>query len=162
AAALYFFRASAPKPARMRKQLIKNPTAAQQGSINTFVAIGNLSAAFGEGWTLAHGQQRVSLTKNSRTTTAIATLSNGLLYAFPMNTDDFNTFGTELGLQDSTTINTNNELERLISGTKNPIPGKATKLLAGGAKMTSFFASDQLGNLAANNWSVISAEVVTT
>lgn len=158
--ALSFFRAKAPKPARVKKQIVKNPSAAQKGSVSTFVGANFLQSALANGWVLVKGRRGVTLTKNARTTTAIVPLSNGLLYAYPFNTDDFNTYGAELGLQDSTTINTTAEQERLVSGTKNPIPGKATKVVPGGGKITTFFAADQVANVVANGWSIISNEII--
>lgn len=158
--ALTVFRTSAPKPGRVKKRLVNNPTAAQQAHASTFYAHGALQAAIVAGWKLVKPPRKVSLTKNTRTTTAIAALSNGLLYAFPMNTLDFEKYKATLGLVDSTTMNTQQELDSLISGTNNPRPGKAKLQVPGGGKRTAFFTAGQEVTLAQNGWSIVSREVV--
>ncbi|ELS04918.1 hypothetical protein Xen7305DRAFT_00046540 [Xenococcus sp. PCC 7305] len=158
--ALTVFRTSSPKPGTVRKRLVNNPSAAQQEHASTFYAQGALQAAIAAGWKLVKPPRKVSLTKNNRTTTAIASLSNGLLYAFPMNTNDFELYKATLGLIDSTTINTPQEEDSLISGTRNPRPGKAQLKVPGGGKRTAFYTSGQETVLGQNGWSIISREIV--
>jgi len=158
--ALTIFRASAPKPGRAKKTINNNPSAAQQKNVSTFFATGALQAAIAAGWTFEKGAKKVNLTKNARTTTAIAELSNGLSYAFPMNSLDFETYKGDLGLTDLTSINTAAELDRLIRGTKNPRPGKAQRIVTGGGKKTNFFSDGQESILAQAGWSIIDREVV--
>jgi hypothetical protein len=90
--------ANAPKPPRVRKQIIRNPDRNQQGVISTFCAIDTVAAAQARGWEVISLETRVPVTNNDRTITAAALFLNGGLYMFPMNRDDFDLYGEELHL----------------------------------------------------------------
>jgi hypothetical protein len=140
-----FYRANAPKPPRVTKLIAKatNADDKRQQSIGTFCAVDQLQSALGSGWSLAKPARGVSLSNTNRTVTALAELSNGILYAFPMNADDFATYGGDLGLKNSTTVNTPTERAKVVRASSLPRPGKASKILDDGSRFTSFYSTNK-------------------
>jgi hypothetical protein len=140
AGALIFVRANAPKPPRVTKRT--GGTGASQESVGTFCAVDRLKDALRGGWNLVKQGRVVGLSNNSKTVTAVAKLSNGALYAFPMNKADFDANKEALGLEDATTINTDAERAKLVRASSLPRPGKAKKVLSTGATFTSFYSTE--------------------
>lgn len=154
--------ANSPKPPRVSKK-IPNAAAGTQRSVSTFCSVTTLSAALGAGWTLAKQKRSTLLRAASagrNSLTAIATLSNGALYAFPLNTADFNTYGAKLGLESAATITTETEKAKLISGSRLPRPGRATLELEDGSDFTSFFSTGT--DIGSQGFSQIDEEIVLT
>jgi hypothetical protein len=117
--------ANSPKPGRVVKR-IANATTTQAGSVGTFIAFDKLAAANAAGWGLSQRGRGVRLTANvpgRRSVTAVAELSNGLLYAFPLNKEDFDLVAVDLGLQSATQIS-DIEAKKLVSGSRSK-PGVA-------------------------------------
>ena len=158
---LFFLRAQSPKPPRARKVITKNPTATQQGSISTYYGYGREQQVLGQGWDLSTAAKAVNLRVSNRSITAIAKVSNGAYYAFPMNRQDFSTYGQILGLLSPTQITSDTERSRLVSGSSRPKPGKAAKDLGNGATFSSFFSFDAIDQIAGENFSIISSEAIT-
>jgi hypothetical protein len=155
---LYFLRANSPKPARAKKTLKKNPTVSEKGSTSTFCAYGKEKDARIAGWDITKGRRGVSLKANARFTTAIAEISNGLLYVYPLNTATFNSYKDVLGLKSPAEITTEAERVKLVRGSSIPYPGKAVLDLGNGKTVTSFFSHDKISSLIENNWTVLSEE----
>ncbi len=133
--------ANSPKPARVVKRDITAPISSP-GSTSTFIAYDKLSTAATAGWTLAKAARGVRLTANvdgRRSVTAIAELSNGALYAFPMNRADFELFKAPLGLVDAASITTDTERRSLVTGSRSR-PGKVS-IEQGGGMFSSYFAT---------------------
>lgn len=129
--------ANSPKPARVT---LRDPTApvSQPGSTNTFIAYDKAAAATAAGWVLSDRARGVKLTANVagvRSVTAIAELSNGALYAFPLNKADFDRVAGDLGLAAAATITTATERNRLVTGSKTK-PGEVSKDEGGGVFST--------------------------
>ena len=158
---LFFLRAQSPKPPRARKVIVRNPTVNQQGSISTYYGYGREQQVLGQGWDLSTAAKAVNLRVSNRSITAIATISNGAYYAFPLNRDDFNTYGQILGLLSPTQITSDTDRSRLVSGSSRPKPGKASKDLGNGSTFSSFFSHDAVDQIAAENFSIISSEAIT-
>jgi hypothetical protein len=130
---ILIFRANAPKPARVKKVINRNPTAEQIGNASTFIAAGQLRAASNEGWKLAVDGRGISLASNDRTVTAVADLSDSQgLYANGMNKNDFDNFGNVLGLESKATLTTEAERRRIFAGTSRPQPPVVSKIPQGG------------------------------
>lgn len=139
---LIFYKANAPKPPRVTKKISTNNQSTGQQSVGTFCAVDVLQSALGSGWSLSKPGRGVSLSNTGRTVTALAELSNGTLYAFPMAAADFATFGGELGLRNSTSINTPAERAKVVRASTLPRPGKASKVLSDGSTFTSFYSTN--------------------
>ncbi|CCI18527.1 conserved hypothetical protein [Microcystis aeruginosa PCC 9807] len=138
AGAIVFLRANSPKPARVTKTLTGT-----QGSIGTFCAAQALQNALRNGWNLSKGATTVSLrATGSRTVTAIASLSNGALYAFALNKADFESYGADLKLQGAESITSDTERSKLVSGSSLPRPGKAKLVLTTGSIFSSYCSHD--------------------
>lgn len=153
AGAIVFLRANSPKPPRVRKKITGT-----QGSVGTFCAVEALKNALRGGWNLSKGAITVSVrATGSRTVTAIAVISNGALYAFPMNKADFETYKEPLKLQGSESITTDTERSKLVSGSSLPKPGKAKLVLSTGSVFSSFCSHDAP---LSNGFTRISSEVV--
>ena len=151
-AAVLCFGANSPKPPRATKRLTRSVSNVQ-GSVSTFCAFNQVSAAIAAGWSVRSGRS-VGLRSTGRTTTAVVSLGAGqAMYAFPMNTEDFNSYGTDLGLQSGASI-TSAELNRLVTGSSQPRPGRATRILANGVTFTSFYAPEQKEELQQNGWRI--------
>lgn len=76
-----------------------------------------------------------------------------------MNKADFEAYGSELGLQTSTTISAS-EKNRLVSGSKTPRPGRASKLLTDGSTFSSFFSTSVLQQVAEAGYDILEEEIV--
>jgi hypothetical protein len=134
--------ANSPKPARVVKRDRTAPIS-QPGSTSTYIAYDKLAAATTAGWTLAKAARGVRLTANvdgRRSMTAVAELSNGLLYAFPLNRVDFERAGATLGLQSATQVQSTLERQSLVTGSRSK-PGKCSIEDSGGA-FSTFFSTD--------------------
>lgn len=141
--------ANSPKPARVTKRDLTAPIS-QPASTSTFIAYDKLAAATTAGWSLASNARGVRLTANvdgKRSVTAIAELSNGLLYAFPLNRVDFDRVSAVLGLQSAAQITT---LERLAltTGSRSK-PGKVSIEDSGGIFSTFFSTASEEAAVAA-------------
>lgn len=139
---LIFYKANAPKPPRVTKKISTNNQSTGQQSVGTFCAVDVLQSALGSGWSLSKPGRGVSLSNTGRTVTALAELSNGTLYAFPMAAADFASFGEELGLKNSTSINTDGERAKVVRASTLPRPGKASKVLSDGSTFSSFYSTN--------------------
>lgn len=146
--------ANSPKPARVVK---RDPTAPvnQTASTSTFISFDKAAAATAKGWTLSGFARGVRLTANlpgSRSITAIAELSNGLLYAYPMNQADFTLVATPLGLKDASTVTTINERRRLATGART-YPGKCSRVQGTGV-LSTYFSTDAEATAIAAGFSI--------
>lgn len=152
--------ANSPKPARVVKRDRTAPVN-QTASTSTFISYDRAAAATADGWTLSSPARGVRLTANlpgQRSITAIAELSNGALYAFPMNQADFSLVAAELGLQDAASITTATERQRLITGARTR-PGKCSKIQGTGI-MSTYFATDAESAAIAAGWNIDAPEYV--
>lgn len=153
--------ASAPKPPRVMKKT--GATSGQQQSVSTFCGYNNIGLAQAAGWTLTKSRTGVSLraqTSPRQSLTAIAELSDGSLYCFPMNKADFESYGAALGLKNSTTITSATERNKLVSGASIPYPGRAALLLAGGSTFSSFFSTASQGSVSEAGYDILSEEEI--
>jgi hypothetical protein len=135
--------ASAPQPPRATKKL-SNAAVGTQQSVSTFCSYVNLAQAQAAGWKISKPRRSVLLraaSALSASQTAIAVLSDGSGYCFPMNKADFDSYGATLGLKSAATENTAAELAKLVSGSSIPRPGRASIKLAGGASFSSFYST---------------------
>lgn len=154
--------ANAPTPPKVSKK-IPNATVEQQKTVSTYCDYSSLDDAQVLGWNLIKTKQSVnlrSLNVNRSSLTAIAELGDGSFYCFPMNRDDFESYGADLGLQSATGITTESERKRLVSGCSIPYPGKASKLLAGKSTFSSFFATSKADDLLSLGYSIESEEII--
>ncbi|MFQ4134760.1 hypothetical protein PGN35_000400 [Nodosilinea sp. PGN35] len=152
--------ANSPKPGRVVKRDRTAPIS-QPSSTSTFLAYDKLSAATTAGWTLAKQARRVSLSPpvdGIRSMTAIAELSNGVLYAWPLNRADYDQFGASLGLQSALQINTTLERRKLVTGSRTK-PGKAVIRNSGG-EFSSFYSTDAEDTAIAAGFSIIKGEFI--
>ncbi|AFY43664.1 hypothetical protein [Nostoc sp. PCC 7107] len=154
--------AKSPQPARVTRK-ISNATVGQQQSVSTFCAYDKLAAALGAKWNASTSRRAVTLRAPVATRgslTAIATLGDGSKYCFPMNKADFENYGAELGLTNATTINTDLERNKLVSGSTRPYPGRASKLLEDGSTFSSFFSTAGQGAALTAGYAILSEEVI--
>ncbi len=158
---LFFLRAQTPKPPRARKVINKNPSVSEQGSVSTYYGYGREKQVLAQKWDLSTPAKGVNLRSKSRYLTAIAKISNGALYAFPLNKRDFDNYGGILGLLSPQQITTDTEQSKLVVGASRPRPGKAAKDLGGGSSFSSFFSFDAVNQLRGENFSIISSEIIT-
>ncbi|WP_013320980.1 hypothetical protein [Gloeothece verrucosa] len=149
--------ASSPKPPTVKKNINRNPTAKQQGSVSTFCARASLNTALVNGWKLAGHGRVTSIKNNARTVTALAGISNGAVYASPMNAGDYADYKTELALIDPATINTANERNLIVRGASRPRAAHATKTLADGSTISGYYSPD--APILANGWTPDSPEI---
>lgn len=151
--------ANSPKPARVVKR-IQGATTAQAASIGTFLAHDKLAAANAGGWSLTKRGRGVRLTGNvtgKRSVTAVAELSNGLQYAFPLNKTDFDLVSADLGLQSAAQIS-DVEAAKLVSGSRSK-PGVAAIEDEQGTLSTFFSTASREAALTAG-FSIINDEYV--
>lgn len=149
--------ANSPKPGRVTKKFPAAPTS-QAASVGTFLAYDKMAAANAAGWSLTKRARGVSLTANvagKRSVSAVAELSNGLLYVFPLNKDDFDLVAADLGLQSATQISAA-EAKLLVSGARSK-PGVAAIEDATGA-LSTFFSTDSRETALAAGFSILSDE----
>lgn len=156
---LYFLRAQSPKPGRAKKTINKAPGVNDKATISTFYGAGSVKDLLRAGWKVEKRPRSVSLANNTRYVTAIAKLSNGILYCFPMNRADFEAYGEALGLQAPTSITTDAERLRLVQSSGFPRPGKAGKELVGGADFSSFFSTDKESDLRTAGFKISMSEL---
>lgn len=150
--------ANSPKPARAVKVIPGAPTTAA-GSVSTYLAYNKRAAAQTAGWKIGGVQKGVRLTApvaGKRSQTAVAELSNGLLYAFPMNQDDFTLVGSTLGLQSASQISSL-EAKKLATGMSSTRPGKASLEDSGGI-LSSFFSTASRDAATAAGFSIVEEE----
>ena len=159
--ALIFLRANSPKPPRARKVLNRNPSVNQQGSVSTYYGYGREKEVLAAGWDLSTPAKSVNLRNKSRYVSAVAKISNGAYYVFPLNKADFTTYGQILGLLSPTQITSDTERSKLVAGASRPRPGKAGKDLGNGSDFTSFFSFDAVDQLYAENFSIIANEAIS-
>lgn len=150
--------ANSPKPPRVVK---RNRAAAitSAGSVSTFCGYDALGSAMAEGWTLAkkgHGVRLTASTSLTRKVTAIATLSNGLKYAFPLDKADFTAFAADLGLEAAEQMTTSLERRKLVTGCQQK-PGQCSKR-AGTGNFSSFYSTASKDSVVANGYNIISDE----
>lgn len=152
--------ANSPKPARAVKRIPNAPTTAP-GSVSTFVAYNKRVAATTAGWTISGGQRSVRLraaAAGKRSVTAVAELSNGVLYAFPMNAEDFALVGSSLGLQGAAQISAI-EAKKLATGMSSTRPGRAA-LEDSGGMLSSFYSTASRDSATAAGFDILSDEKV--
>lgn len=122
--------ANSPKPARVRKTLIRRPTAAQQGSVSTFIggdALVDWEVLIEAGWELVTPAKRVTISDNDRSQTVGALCSNGGIYCFPLSKTVPEAVYTELGLFKATELRLDSNYKKCFSGTSKPRPPKVQK-----------------------------------
>lgn len=158
--ALTFYRATSPKPPRVTKVATRNPNSTQQGSVSTFLSVGSERTAINAGWNLVSGRKVVNLKITARYLTAIALLSDGTFYCFPMNIDDFGSFGADLGLIAPNTITTATERARLVMGCSRPRPARVGRQVGNGGKFSSFCSFNSLDSALAAGFYFISGELI--
>lgn len=154
--------AQAPHPPRVSKK-IPNAQAGQQKTVSTYCGYLNLTSAQNSRWNIIQSRKSVLLRSASAyrgSLTAIAELSNGALYCFPMNKSDFELYGGELGLKSSATVTTNARKAKLVSGSSIPYPGKASKLLDDGSTFASFFSTASQGTISTAGYDIVQEERV--
>lgn len=154
--------AKAPQPARITRR-ISTATVGQQQSVSTFCAHDKTSAALGAKWSISESKKAVNLQAPSASKgshSAIAILSDGSRYCFPMNKADFDTYGAELGLTGAATITTAAERNTLVSGSTRPKPGRATKRLEDGSTFSCYFSTDKQGDMMELGYSIREEEMV--
>lgn len=142
--------ANSPKPARVVKRDATAPIS-QPSSTSTFVAYNSLATAAAGGWGLAKPARGVRLTANvdgKRSVTAIAELSNGALYCFPLNRVDFDRVSPVLGLQSAAFVTTTTERNLLVTGSRTK-PGRCSIEDNGGIFATYYSTSAEAAVLAA-------------
>lgn len=152
--------AKAPKPPRVTK---RTGAATGQQTVSTYCGYNNIGLAQAAGWSLTKARGSVSLrspTAPRQSLTAIAELGDGSLYCFPMNKSDFESYGAELGLKSSTTITSDAERNKLVSGASIPYPGRAAKLLANGSTFSSFFSTGEQSSVVEAGYDILSEEKI--
>ncbi len=162
AGSLKIYRATKPKPMRVRKVINRNPNASQQEAISSFCSAERYNDAVSAGWKLITAAQSVSLTQNDRTITAIVTLTGGLKYAFPTNANDFNSFKTELGWASAGDLGQITQVEKwkIITGCRVPSPPRAKKPDSDG-KATTFYDPGAEQSVTAAGWSLVKGEILS-
>jgi hypothetical protein len=152
--------ANSPKPARVTKKLSPGVTT-ERGSVSTFCAYNQGAAAVAAGWATSRGAKGVSVkpaAAGRRSQTAVAELSNGVLYAFPLNSSDFAIAAADLGLQSAGQISAT-ERKRLATGMSKTRPGKAAKEDSDGLFVT-YYSTASADTAATAGWDILSSEVV--
>lgn len=150
--------ANSPKPARVVKRDRTAPIN-QTASTSTYISFDRSAAATAAGWTLSGFARGVSLTANlpsNRSVTAIAELSNGLLYAFSLNQADFTLVKTPLGLKDASQVTSVNERRRLATGART-YPGKCSRA-EGTGTLSTYFSTDAETTAVAAGFSILRPE----
>lgn len=151
--------ANSPKPGRVTRKF-PGAVTTQRGSVSTFVGFNAQVAAVGAGWTLAGFPKGVRLTApgpSRRSITAVAELSDGTRYAFPLNQADFELVRVPLGLQNSTEITTAVERQRLATGMSSTKPGLASNEDSGGS-LSTFYATASEETAAAAGFTIKTRE----
>lgn len=152
--------ANKPKPARVTKK-IPNATVAMRSSASTFCAYDKLVTAAAAGWYQSSAAKGVKLQppgEGIRKVTAIATLSNDCLYAFPLDSADFEANKGPLGLQGATEIQDGERL-RLVRGSRTK-PGRAAKAVTGGGTFSTFYSSTNETEAAGAGFELLSPEFI--
>lgn len=135
--ATVFLRANAPKPARVGKK-VNNDSGNVQSNISTFCSFDALTNTLRAGWNFQKQATTVTLSTTGKQVTAIAELSNDVLYCFSLNKADFDQYKEPLGLIGAEQINSDPERERLVRGSSLPKPGKAKLKLENGKTFSTF------------------------
>lgn len=151
--------ANSPKPGRVTQKFANAPTT-QRASVSTYVAYNARAAAAAAGWSLGAPQKGVSLkapSPSARSISAVAQLSDGTRYVFPLNQADFNLVAVPLGLQNSTQITTETERQRLAGGMSSTRPGKASLEDSGGI-LATYYSTASKDTAAAAGYNIISEE----
>lgn len=154
--------ANSPKPPRVTRKL-ENASPGTQQSVSTFCAPGKLATAIAAKWNVSKKGTSVSLRPPrpaSGSQTAIAELSDGTLYAFSMNKEDFAAYGSILGLKQASSIRSATERGKLVAGSTRPKPGRAKLVLDSGATISSFYSTEAADELADGGWDIIDDEIV--
>ena len=125
--------ANAPKPPRVKKQVVRNPSRNQQGSVSTFCGMDNIDTGITAGWEIVSLRTPYRLTSNARTVTVAANFHNGGLYLFNMNRADAEAYGLELGLAFDNDLITGYYLKRFaFTGASRPKPPVVSKKVGRG------------------------------
>lgn len=151
--------ANSPKPGRVTRKF-PAATTTQRASVSTYVAYNATAAATSAGWTLsgfAKGVRLAAPGPSRRSISAVAELSDGTLYVFPLNSDDFTLVSAALGLQNSTQITTAAERARLASGMSSTKPGKAGLEDSGGF-LATYFSTTFEDSVAAAGYTILTKE----
>lgn len=152
--------ANSPKPARYSKKFPNAPTTAR-ASVSTFIGYNSAIAATAGGWTRSSKSKGVKLRApggSRRKQTAVATLSNGALYAFSLDTPDFNLVSPDLGLQSSSQISSQEAL-RLVTGTSGTRPGRM-RIVDSGGDLTTFFSTANRDSAQAAGFDLVDEELI--
>lgn len=154
--------ANSPKPARVTKKMA-SATASTKASTSTFCAYNKVGTALAPaaGWRLSKSASGVRLRASGagrKSITAVATLSNGVLYAFPLNEADFAIASAPLGLDNSATVGSSN-LKKLATGMTQTRPGKASKP-DGLGTLTTFYSTPVKDTLGNSGWDIVDDERV--
>lgn len=150
--------ASSPKPVSVRKIINRNPAAGTQGAVSTFCATGNLNTALSNGWKF-NGRGRITSIRNdARTKTALAKISNEMVYGSPMNATDYTSYSAQLGLVDPATITTTAKRNQIVRGASRPRAAHAYKKLTDGSTVSSYYSYD--ADIATNGWTPDAPEII--
>jgi hypothetical protein len=155
--------ANAPKPPRVTRKLAAAAAGTQQ-TISTFCSKAKLSLALADKWNVSHRGKSATLrpaNASSGSQSAVAVLSDGTRYAFPMNKEDFTTYGSALGLQAPSQV-TGDERDKVVSGTSKPRPGRAKIKVESGGTFQSFFSSDSSDSAVTAGFEIVEEELILT
>ena len=152
--------ANRPKPARVKKTLIRRPAAGQQGTVSTFIggdALADWEVLLQAGWEVVEPSKRVTITDNDRSQTVGATCSNGAIYCFSMSKTVPEVVLTDLLLFSAAELRLQANAKKCIVGSSKPRPPRVTKDAivnpAGGTYDAHTFCSvDAYENALENGW----------
>lgn len=163
---IVLYRASAPRPPRVKKFFQYATTAAEQSTVTTFCAKDKLSDAQAANWTIVKFAKLGSARAGLKTVTGLAKMSNGAVYGWPQNKADNDAFKSALKLEEASTYASLTERSKLIIGAEAPRPRRAKKVVSQNptTKKPAFaysFASHD-ADLGADGWEEVEPEFIIT
>jgi hypothetical protein len=159
--------ANRPKPARVKKTLVRRPGAGVQGTVSTFIG-GNVIADWDilleSGWEIVEPAKRVTISDNDRSQTVGALCSNGAIYCFPMSKTVPAVVLSDLLLLPASELRLGTNEGKCVSGASKPRPPRVRKdnivNPAGGTYDAHTFCSvDAYENALQTGWLPESGEV---
>lgn len=151
---IYIFNANAPKPARMTKKTsggVGNPA-----KVSTFCAYNTIATAMTKGWSMTKKPRGLTIRAGAgpgKEQTGVIEI-NGGLYCFSVDKATLSTYGADLGIKDSTALNTAAERDRAFRGSSWPKPGKASLLTDVGGGVLGVVTSLIDPTKAPDGWSI--------
>lgn len=152
--------ANSPKPARVTRKATE-ATLSTAASTSTFMAYDKGAAAAAANWNITSFSKGVRLTANvntRRSVSAIATLSNGALFVFPLNQVDFDLVKANLGLKSAAEITTDTEKRSLVTGSRTR-PGRAS-IDDGDGILSTFYSTASEATARTNGWNIEAQEFI--